>query len=239
MPHLPPISPDRMGELKTLGQICDHLGSQAAQPAEDLAATSPPESATEETGRVPTAVIRQDLLFEEAPFARGEKAQYPENTTLYIVGQGTGARTAAGGWPDGNGRAYGPNSCAHRDLCRSRDRAEPLLRPGDCSRPNRQLSRQTIAIPATTTGSCCRRSSQPAGLPTTSKLPLTAEAAILATVTFMDGRFGPGRREDRCPHNRWPCRPCEDGRYRMAGSGLPCLRLCAGLVRSRRTWSSA
>jgi hypothetical protein len=91
MPHLPPISPDRMGELKTLGQICDHLGSQAAQPAEDLAATSPPESATEETGRVPTAVIRQDLLFEEAPFARGEKAQYPENTTLYIVGQGTGA----------------------------------------------------------------------------------------------------------------------------------------------------
>ena len=32
MPHLPKVTPDMMGTLKTLGQICDHLAS-AAQPA--------------------------------------------------------------------------------------------------------------------------------------------------------------------------------------------------------------
>ncbi len=59
MPHLPQVTPDMMGTLKTLAQICDFLAGPANDPVRpaDAAATAPPAAEPSETPQV-----RQTLL---------------------------------------------------------------------------------------------------------------------------------------------------------------------------------
>ena len=49
MPHLPKVTPDMMGSLKTLGQICDYLSAAAEPPAPSTTAAA--SSAVEPAGR--------------------------------------------------------------------------------------------------------------------------------------------------------------------------------------------
>ncbi len=102
MPDLPAVSPEAMGELKTLGQIVDYLsggGEEKTKPApHDLDSSKIVETVSpnvEEKDREPkTTLERQTISIVETPFSQRVKINIPESKTIYITKESSGLSEA-------------------------------------------------------------------------------------------------------------------------------------------------
>jgi NAD(P)-dependent dehydrogenase (short-subunit alcohol dehydrogenase family)/acyl carrier protein len=70
MPHLPPVTPDMVGRLKTLGQICAYLGNGVDKPVIETDACSPTPSAMA-LEEPPETIPRQVIDVVDAPKTPG------------------------------------------------------------------------------------------------------------------------------------------------------------------------
>ena len=105
LPHLPAISPDMMGTLKTLGQISTFLTSpeiatQDPAPVRDLqpldgssaseSLISAPDKAEVSSAKPQTVLQRSILTAAEAPLVRSGPLRLPETGRIYVVDDAAG-----------------------------------------------------------------------------------------------------------------------------------------------------
>ncbi|BBO80000.1 hypothetical protein DSCO28_05660 [Desulfosarcina ovata subsp. sediminis] len=89
MPHLPQVTPDMVGTLKTLGQICDFL---AGTPAESETSCKAPETAPPVVSKAPpaeTVISRQIVDIVSAPKMPGRPFCMDGDRTVVVVHGGT------------------------------------------------------------------------------------------------------------------------------------------------------
>jgi len=102
LPGLPQVTPDIMGSLKTLGQICDYLTSgsdethmaavSTAQPSSRIqsAVTSEKPSIPDATGLPTPAIERHRVFINKSPLPRIDCETIPADKRLYIIGETSG-----------------------------------------------------------------------------------------------------------------------------------------------------
>ena len=97
MPNLPPVSPEIMGTLKTLGQILEHLAGTESRPASGSThqpaetrnvASSPADTPTG------SSVERKCVTLVERPFGQADHVSVPFGRKILVTDDGTGLGTA-------------------------------------------------------------------------------------------------------------------------------------------------
>ena len=90
MPHLPQVSPDMVGTLKTLGQISDYLAG--SNPTTDLnAQATTPDAETKAASAVPEAqpaITRQIIDVVVSPKTQGRPLKIASDRTIVVVDDG-------------------------------------------------------------------------------------------------------------------------------------------------------
>ncbi|MCP4108159.1 MAG: SDR family NAD(P)-dependent oxidoreductase [Desulfobacteraceae bacterium] len=81
MPGLPPVSPEIMGTLKTLGQIAEYLG-ESTEPA-DLRGFQNPVGL--KPASIQQSVSRRVVSIAEEPFKQGETVSIPPGRTIFVT----------------------------------------------------------------------------------------------------------------------------------------------------------
>lgn len=102
MPNLPSVSPEHMGNLKTLGQISEYLSdrthAESHQPLVETGPANSPAGYSETVSYVSEGLLdnieRRTISIVETPFHPGEGLSIPAGRKIYITDDGTGLAKA-------------------------------------------------------------------------------------------------------------------------------------------------
>jgi len=102
LPGLPPVSPDMMGSLKTLGQIINHLSGESTfiqhtvSPADpdDALLPRPDLNGPDPEDETPKPIVRQSVILTEAPLYQGPPLMFAPGRWVYVTDNGNGLSEA-------------------------------------------------------------------------------------------------------------------------------------------------
>ena len=96
MPHLPKVTPDMMGTLKTLGQICDYLASGNETAANREGAPAAPEAVAPPPAEGPTSALAcAEIEVAALPPLSGAALQPPQDHYIAVIAPENGAMAGA------------------------------------------------------------------------------------------------------------------------------------------------
>jgi len=98
MPGLPPVSPDMMGSLKTLGLIIDHLSGESTfiqntvslVDPDDALLLRPEFNGPDPEDETPKPIVRQSVILTEAPVYQGPPLVFAPGRWVYVTDSGNG-----------------------------------------------------------------------------------------------------------------------------------------------------